>query len=385
MRKFLIAITGFGLLLGGLPGATAGPSAGGLSSDNVEFVQFVPFEVGSATGANFWGKGKDRYMVITSWRSFSIYDISDPASPALISTTPFGFKFENEDVATNGEIMLFSESLPGNVLHVWDIEDKTNPVEVASVQGAGNHTTDCILDCTYAYGSDGAITDLRNPAKAKLLDSTWGEGTPAGNSGHDVNEVAPGLVLTSTNPMMVLDARKDPAHPKLLAQSEQMDAFVHSNDWARDAKDDYALSTGETWVGGADSRCDDGSAGLTTWDTRGWRKTHTLKKIDTIRMYNGPEGGGPPSGNPIVNGPFGCSSHWFEAHPKFHNGGLVVGGWYNHGTRIHEVSSKGKLKEIGYFLPHAGGTSGAYWITDRIVYAVDYQRGLDVLEYTGKL
>ena len=32
-----------------------------------------------------------------------------------------------------------------------------------------------------------------------------------------------------------------------------------------------------------------------------------------------------------------------------------------------------------------GATSGAYWITNRILYAVDYQRGIDILRYTGKL
>src|SRR3712207_8267266 len=37
------------------------------------------------------------------------YDISDPEAPVRMSTTPFGFKFENEDVATNGEIMIFSD------------------------------------------------------------------------------------------------------------------------------------------------------------------------------------------------------------------------------------------------------------------------------------
>ena len=382
MRKFTLAIAAFGLLLGVLPGATAGPSEGGMSSDNLEFLQFVPFEVGTATGANFWEQGKDRYMVITSWRSFSIYDINDPVNPVRISTTPFGFRFENEDVATNGEIMLFSEELGPNpgTLHVWNIEDVTNPVEVATVPGAGQHTTDCLLDCTWAYGSDGAITDLRDPENPKLLSEKWGDDMPAGNNGHDVNEVAPGLVLTSTNPMMVLDARNDPAHPELLAVSEQMPAFVHSNDWARNAKDRWALSTGETWTPG-NTTCSEADAGLTTWDTSGWRETHTLRKVDTVVMKNGTYA----DGNPPVNAPFGCSSHWFETHPDFRDGGLVVGGWYNHGTRLHKVDANGKITEVGYFLPHAGGTSGAYWVTKRVIYAVDYQRGLDVLKYTGKL
>jgi hypothetical protein len=365
-------------LVGSVPGASAGPSAGGISSDNVEHVVFVPFEVGSATGASLFGK----YMVVTSWKNFSIYDTSNPAAPEMIGTpTPFGFKFENEDVATNGKIMLFSESLPQNILHIWDIEDKTNPVEIATVSGAGNHTTSCILKCKWAYGSDGAITDLRNPAKPKLMKTKWGDGTPAGSNGHDITEVAPGIVLTSTNPMMLLDARKNPAKPKFLAASTDQEGFVHSNLWPRKGKDKFALSTGETWVGGVDSQCDEGSAGLTTWNTTGWKKRKTLTEVDTYKMKNGTYA----DGNPVINAPFGCSSHWFDTNPTWKNGGMVAGAFYNHGTRFLKVNGKGKISQAGWFLPHGGGTSAAYWRTSKIAYAIDYQRGLDVLRFNGKL
>src|SRR5688500_6993631 len=105
----LVAVAVMSMAL--LPGAQAGPGPPGVSSDTVEHVAFIPFEVGTATGANFFSQGKDNYMIITSWRSFSIYNINDPENPELVGNpVPFGFKFENEDVATNGSIMLFSES-----------------------------------------------------------------------------------------------------------------------------------------------------------------------------------------------------------------------------------------------------------------------------------
>lgn len=377
MRRTIALVALAATVALGMPQAGAGPTAGGITSDNVEYVTFVPFEQATATGANAYGK----YLYVTSWHKFSIYDIEDPEAPSHVSTVPFGFKFENEDVGTNGKIMLFSESAPGNVLHVWDVSDKANPQPLSQVQGAGDHTTSCILNCTWAYGSEGHITDLRNPAKPKLMEETWGDGTPPGNNGHDVTEVAPGIVLTSTNPMMLLDARKDPTNPKLLATSEDMPAFVHSNLWPNNGKDDFALSTGETWVPAANARCTDSSAGLSSWDGTHWKKTKSLTLIDTIRMKNGTGADGNPPG---ANGPFGCSSHWFDTHPKFNDGGLVAAGFYNHGTRFIEVASNGKLKEIGFFLPYGGGTSAAYWINDEIVYAIDYQRGLDVLRYTGK-
>jgi hypothetical protein len=87
--------------------------------------------------------------------------------------------------------------------------------------------------------------------------------------------------------------------------------------------------------------------------------------------------------DPVVNAPFGCSSHWFQEHPDFKDGGLIAAGFYNHGTRFLDVSKTGKIEQVGYFLPHGGGTSAAYWITDEIVYAIDYQRGFDVLKYNG--
>lgn len=377
--KKLIAVLALGALLAsGLQSATAGPTAGGIASDNVEYVTFVPFEVGTATGARVVGN----YLYVTSWKTFSIYDIEDPTSPSLVSITPFGVKFENEDVGTNGKIMLFSESLPGNILHIWDVSDKANPEEIAQLPGAGQHTTDCVLNCTWGYGSDGAISDLRNPAKPKLMKEKWDDGMPA-QGGHDVTEIAPGIVLTSSDPMLLLDARKDPVHPKLLATAEKSpEGFVHSNRWPRKGKDNFALSTGETWVSGADARCDESSAGLTSWDGSHWKKTHSLTVIDNYKMVNGTfADGNPPGANPT----FGCSSHWFDAHPKFRNGGLVAAGFYNHGTRFIQVASNGKLKEIGYFYPFQGGTSAAYWVTNEIVYAIDYQRGFDVLRFTGKV
>jgi hypothetical protein len=359
-----------------MPATTAGPNPGGVSSDNVEWLSFVPFEVGTATGARVKGD----YLYVTSWKTFSIYDIKDPLNPVQLSQTPFGFKFENEDVATNGEIMIFSETTPQSILHVWNVEDKSNPVEIAALNGGGQHTMSCILDCKWLYGSNGMIIDLKDPSDPKIMEEKWGDASPNKDSGgHDVTEVANGLVLTSTNPMQFLDARKDPRHPKLLALSEQQEAFVHSNLWPRNAKDKFALSTGETWVPGADARCDDTSAGLSSWDTTGWKKTHTLREVDTIKMKAGTYA----DGNPAINAPFGCSSHWFDTHPKFRNGGLVAAGFYNHGTRFIEVGKDGKLKEVGFHLPHAGGTSAAYWITNDIVYAIDYQRGFDILKFNG--
>jgi hypothetical protein len=58
-------------------------------------------------------------------------------------------------------------------------------------------------------------------------------------------------------------------------------------------------------------------------------------------------------------------------------------GYYEHGTHFLRVAENGQIRRVGYFLPNAGSTSAAYWITRNIVYAVDYTRGIDILRYKG--
>jgi hypothetical protein len=371
------------LVFAGIPGgwAGAGPTDG-WNSENVEYVAFVPFEVGTATGARVI----EDYLYVTSWKDFSIYNVSDPENPTLESKTLFaqdsadqgtGFRFENEDVATNGRILVFSQQLPVPDVFVYDIEDKTNPVLIGHLQEGGAHTAECLLDCKWLYGSNGNIIDLRDPTDPKLLEEKWSEGMPASGA-HDVNEVAPGLVLTSSRPIMVLDARKDPVHPKLLAvgDSDKITGGIHSNRWANLAKDDIALFSSES---NGTGRCSGTNGAFMTWDAAKYKKTHTLKLLDIYQLSSGTY----TDGSPPANG-LGCSAHWFQEHETFDNGGLVALGSYEHGTRFVDISSKGKITEVGWFVPHAGSTSAAYWLTDRLVYAVDYSRGIDILRYTGK-
>ena len=369
------------LLIAGVPGATAGPGTHGVTSDGVEHIEFVPFEIGTATGAKVVGE----HLYVTSWKSFSIYDISDPLAPEQLSQTPFGFKFENENVSTNGEIMLFAEQAPVDSLHVWDVEDKTNPTEIAVLDGAGSHTATCILDCKYSYGtydfvgpegpSSGAtLVDLRDPAKPKEL-GHWNAKLKF-DKVHDVTEVAPGRVVTASMPIAYVDARKNPLHPEALAYGTNMDKREHSVVWPRGGKDRFIMSSFET---NATPRCEAGVGAFTVWDASNWKKSKTFTVLDEWYITNGTW----VDGRPGVSAPLGCSPHWFEEHPDFRNGGIVAVGFYDHGTRFLEISGKGKVSEVGYFLPWRGSTSAAYWVTDEIVYSIDYERGIDILRFKG--
>ena len=102
--------------------------------------------------------------------------------------------------------------------------------------------------------------------------------------------------------------------------------------------------------------------------------------IDQVRVQMGAFVDGNPPEHVL-----GCSTHWFDNNPTFHNGGMVAEGTYENGTRFWGITPDGHIMAMGYFQPYWGSTSGAYWRTDRVVYSIDYERGFDVLKYTGPL
>ena len=376
MRKIAGAFgSGILMLLASLPGAEAGPSPGGVSSDNVEWVKQIPFTGPSGAGGRLVGK----YFYALDQNKLTIYDTTDPLNP-----TPVGFLpnvhepiFTREDLDTNGEILLLpSFDVAPGPLKIISVEDKTNPQVIAEVPNASEHTFSCVLDCTYAYGSEGTIFSLKDPTKPEVV-GNWGEGKQTSNA-HDVTEVAPGLVITSSQPIQFLDARKNPANPKLLAVGTNIDSrFIHSGIWPRKGKDKFLLMGGET---NFTPRCNEANGAFMTWDASRWKKTHTFEMIDEYRMTNGLPTEGKAAANVV-----GCSSHWLEAHPSFKNGGVVAAAFFEHGSRFIDINRAGKIEEIGWFVPNAGSTGAVYWRTPRILYAVDYARGIDVLKFTGDL
>ncbi|MGH2806990.1 MAG: LVIVD repeat-containing protein [Actinomycetota bacterium] len=375
MRKILMVVLSV-LLLAATPLAQAGPTmeptAGGWSSGNIEWVGNVLISQdgvgGRVVGDYFYANDQNKIM---------IFDIKDPENPVRTDFYPLPqeWEYSREDLDTNGEILVMPNL---GTLYVFDVEDKTN-IQLLGTAPGGQHTQSCVLDCTYAYGSDGNIHDLRNPTKPKLLKEKWGSGLPA-QSGHDVEEVAPGKVLTATQPIMLLDV-KNPTKPKLLAAGGNSDGrFIHSGRWANNGKDNFLLMGGER---NTVPRCSDSPerGAFMTWDASNWKKTHSFKMIDDYYAKNGTYTDGNPPANPGIGG---CSSHWLEPHPKFNNGGIVAAAFFGHGVRLFKVTSTGKIKEHGYFIPYGSEAGAVYWATDEIMYVLDYNRGIDILRYTGK-
>jgi hypothetical protein len=375
MRRRLFAVLATALAVAGLPGAQAGPVTPGFATDNVEWVANVPLHADSA-GARIVGK----HLYATDSRELTIWDISNPELPVPVSTTPLPQVpyFAQEDLETNGKILVIGQGRDtGNVtdmLYVFDVRNKALPTLLTAFKGASSHTISCVLDCRYLYNSTGQIVDLREPSTPKVV-GDWRTGIKFLASAHDVTEVAPGLVTTSTNPVVLLDARKDPAHPKVLAKGTAKDGrFVHANLWPNGGKDRFLLVGGETGGGG----CADKDAGaFMTWDTTNWAKTKTFKMVDEYRPPDSlPNEGGFPTST--------YCTHWFTTRPGYRNGGIVAMGWYEHGTRFLKVSPKGQIDEVGWFLPAGTSASAAYWVNKDVVYLIDYQRGLDIVKFHDK-
>ena len=296
-----------------------------------------------------------------------------PVSTLPIPQTPY---FAEEDVDTNGKVLLIGTLTK---LFVFDVRDKTKPTLTATMDGGDEHTISCVLDCTWGYGSYGEIVDLRDPATPKKV-GDWTTALKAGpGTQHDVTEVSPGIVMTSTVRMWLLDARKDPAHPKVIAQGQNKDnRFIHANLWPRGGKDKLLLVGGETSEAGTGASCSDPAAGaFMTYDTTNWKQTGTFVRRDS---YRPPTGAAPAGGATYET----YCSHWFTPRPGWKDGGDLAVGWYEHGTRFLSIANSGTIKETGWYLPAATTSSAAYWITKDIVYVLDYQRGLDIIRVHDK-
>ena len=187
-----------------------------------------------------------------------------------------------------------------------------------------------------------------------------------------MTEVSPGIVMTASQPMHLLDARVSPGDPTVMrSATTQPGRFVHAARWPRGGADRFMLVGGEAigpQCGGSTS------ATFSTWDAA------TFREVDSYRISDATGTTAPDSS---------YCTHWFQEHPNYRDGGLMAISWYEHGTRFLRIGSDGRISEEGFFLPTgapvAGQASAAYWISDRIVYVADYLRGLDVLRFKGDI
>ena len=395
-----------GLVLVLALGATPGPADeeweltnGGWVSGRVDYVDTVLREAGTAVSAKLHAN----MLYVTSFKSFSIYDVTQATKPVLLSQTPLGAQLYNEQPDTNGRILLLANDAKAvevginppslrsaGSLEVYDVTDKTKPVRLAGLLlSKREHIWTCVLDCTYAYGARGAIVDLADPANPKLVGDWIREtGAPISTQGvHTIEEVAPGRVLTGSSMVYYLDVGTDPTKPRILAQvrptltnpgtpSNPTSLPAHL-DWPDAETGRFIVMSMETPFGGD---CDDTAGGFRTYDTTGWEETERFTFVDEYVFTDNP---GTYTNGRSAHHAWGCSAYALDAPEHFTATGQVAVAWFEDGLRLLRVDGAGKISEIGGFLPIGGSSATPIWRNDEVVYVLDLYRGIDILRVSA--
>src|SRR3954465_15423399 len=98
----IVLLATFAALVAAVPAASAATLPDAVMSPNVEYLGSIQQDVGLTTGAKVIG---DR-MFVTSGKNISIYDISNPATPQPLGTMTANIAWENEEVPTNGKVLV---------------------------------------------------------------------------------------------------------------------------------------------------------------------------------------------------------------------------------------------------------------------------------------
>ncbi len=424
-RKFLGAALGATMLLSTAAPALAHPTiqldpalpldVTHWKTDNVEYLGRFP-EHASTAGGRLVG---DTFYV-TDGKGVFAYDVTTPESPSLLGALPLpqhgaGLALAQEDPDTDGEIMILDANVPGQTgtarFTVVDVSDPANMSVLAQISGLSDHTWTCVSatdegKCDYAYGRSGGIVDLTDPSKPALLPFTWRAFVKYGNSGnspytHDLTQIRPGLVMSAGADSILMDTT-DPLRPVRLAMIEGQSRFsslgMHSVEWSNGGADSLMVAgteiapSGATNTGGSD--CVGENSVVESYDTSALQAALTAYyDVDgpdyrnkdlfdglTFEKKDAFDAGargifiqGQAPGHVLY-----CA-HWMELHPDFADGGLMAVSYYDRGTRFVNIAADGSMEEVGWMTPAEGYSGSVQWITDEIVYVMDYRRGMEVL------
>lgn len=389
MRRVAVLVLALAMTMVVVPaGADVGP--GGFMSPNVTWLGNIPIDSPGVGARVVHVNGQPR-LYVTGVKNLTIYDLTDPTLPVPMGVLPLP-NWENEDVevSADGATVLVANDVIGSS-YLIDATDPRLPVIRGNIPG-GEHTLTCVdAQCLWAYGSSGRSYDLTNRAAPRRATFAWTRflDVQITSGVHDMFRDDTGLIIVDSTPRLILDPRVDPEFPKLVSSSpvpaDRRLAYQHNNirpragAWVpRAAGDtDPALRAGELLLANGETNatttCGAGSGPFATWSMRDYDKGAQMTPLDVFRPVNGNW----TDGNPRVNAGLGCSGHWFTERA-----GVVTAGWYEHGTRFLDIDQRtGKITEVGFFQPVVGSASAAHWVTDEIVYVVDYERGLDILRF----
>ncbi|MPZ71681.1 MAG: hypothetical protein GEU74_00375 [Nitriliruptorales bacterium] len=385
------------------------------ATDNVEYLGRFPEHSGTAGGA-LSPDGTKFYL--TDPRGVSVYDVSSPASPALLGSIPLfqtttGAALAQEDPNSNGEILLVDAATTPAGPAELQVVDVSNPrnLRVLDTVNVTDHTWTCVAgidasdavnSCAFAYGRTGHIVDLTDPTDARLLPTTWRAAVGYGDGGntpytHDLTEIRRGLVMYAGSTAILMDT-SDPANPVRLTAIDQPGRFTslgyHSVEWGRGGRDRYLVAGTEIAPDGATnlagSDCVGENSVIETWDAS--------KVIEGLDAYaRGASAGEAFAGRTFEKvdaydaggrglfldgqapGHLLYCAHWMELHPSFKRGGRMAVSYYDRGTRFVDIARDGTMSEVGWITPVDGYSGSPQWVSDDIVYVMDYRRGLEIV------
>jgi hypothetical protein len=315
--------------------------------------------------------------------------------------------FENEDVDTDGEILLISadHATSPNILYVIDVSLPQAPVLVGvSLDNSAGHTVSCIPfqgnGCAFAWIAGERrlpIFDLRDPANPTEVGSfalprPADEDDPTCNArgSHDVQLDDAGIAWISAGGGLFGYEFANPAAPTLVyencaAGGENGTAlnsnFIIHNSLRPNADQldpsklaDANVDPGELVIVTEEDYqtfCIDDGAFQTAWihEVDGEQR---VDRIDSFELGQGTvtDGAKPTAGF--------CSSHYFS----YREDGIVADAWYEQGIRFLDVSDPRDIRQVGYFMPAVTEAWRAEW-HDGLVYTFDVARGIDVIRFNG--
>jgi hypothetical protein len=363
------------------------PSAGGWSSGPLTYVDSLPFEVGTAGGMDLRGD----LLVATSWTSFSLFDVSDPLAPEHLETVPLGFHFINERPQLGDGWLAINDDF-SRTLRIYDVSDPTAPDELATLTWPDtrrHHQWTCVLDCAHLYSNAGAIVSMADAGAPEVVGDWYAalDGPPRDT--HGIAEVAPGLVLTGTLPVHLLDATDDPTSPRLVVTEDVRttsadapyvvlgpppESFAADLAWPLEGSGDFALISKETPFSG---ECTEESGEVLSVDMR-QAFDEDEPRMTVVDGYQITENGLPSDGLAPAN-VIGCSPYVMGVHPGFDDTGLAAVAFMEHGVRLLTLDDDGTLAEVGGFIPHGGASAAPLWVNDEVLYVLDFTRGIDML------
>jgi hypothetical protein len=309
------------------------------------------------------------YLYVATTSSLSVYDVTNPAEPELLATRPSPRFVHGELISTGGELLLLNGGLVTSGLDVWNVEDKSNPVLAGSVETVTDEHFSCLIECTWAYGSNGSVVDLRDPKDPQLTSVDWKAELGLGETRvHRLDEYRPGFMATAPREAapLIVDVRR-PLQPRVVAKTRQPSLspsmFLYTT-WARGGDDRFVVTSTEN--GGCN---DEHQGALVTFDTKGWPEDRKFEAAGRYR-YDG------------RTDDENCLAYYFSLHPRFADGGLVLLPNGLEGTRVVEVAKTGKMKELDSFVLPTSDVWLAFWADDEIFFALNTTGEVYILRYS---